>query len=194
MILIIFLQNINNMNQLLIYILYSLYWIFAYYFEGRNDGFIIKNDKKSGDWLRQLKIISPEVNMTVLTNEEKTYSENVAQWHIADAWHLAFHHLFSFVVMIFFIGTLKALMLLICSVAIRILVHSIVIGYIRGQKFNTYSTCDSCDLQEAGWKFWKYGYDFSDCFTLQVKNKLGIEQYEMYSCLFLISSILYFLI
>ena len=86
------------MNQLLIYILYSLYWIFAYYFEGRNDGFIIKNDKKSGDWLRQLKIISPEVNMTVLTNEEKTYSENVAQWHIADAWHLMFHHLFSFVV------------------------------------------------------------------------------------------------
>lgn len=140
-------------------VLFIVFWIIFYIFEGKRDGHHSLELNQSSGWKD--------------VNKKREYNKC---WHNDAAIYLALTHLAISFLFAFVIGQgiLFGVGLTLISVSLRVLLHDGMINITRGISWNYYSTCD-------------YKGDWWDCFLITMRDK-GIPQWIIRG-LFLIISI-----
>jgi len=159
--------------------------VIAYFPEGLSDGQVILDHQA----LR--KLLTKYGTPQDLQDSEKRNG----LWHSYKTVPYAILHILAYVVQVQYLPIHKALLLAVIEVIVgRYMTHSFATATARGIPINTMPSADSCELYIVQWRFWKWGWDFSDAFLIMTCETFKIGLWDLYIIMFMIPTILYFLI
>ena len=140
--------------------------------------------------LDELKLLSQSETIA----DSLTVQKRAGQWHTWKTIPYAVLHLLGGAFLMEFVSFEKAACLTLVGVIFgRIIVHPVFIDIGCSWPISHMPVADSCNLDIAGWKFWKWGWDYWDCLTIMVCMTLGISQYAFFGALLFFPSVFYFL-